>query len=746
MTAQGLIDRAGARKAWAVAPTPENEEARLEALRESGLLDGAPEEEFDRFTRLAARMFEAPVALFTLVAETKIVFKSAIGLAAREHDREASLCSQTILCDTPLVVPDLEADPRFCGNPLVCGPAGFRFYAGAPLTTRDGHAVGVLCVLDTEPRAPLSEEDRAALMDLAATAVELIDRRRDIVSQAWHRHRHSVESCLDAVFRASPLALVATDLDGHVTAWNPAAERIFGWTAEEAIGRFMPHVGNPFERDWESLSEMLHAGQSFTGHETERCHKDGSKVDVSISAAPMTAQHRGIIGCLAVIEDISERTLADRIEDDIARRIAGQGNALLRLARSDELSAGRSDLALALVIEVAVEQLAIGRAAIWAWNEAAERLECMQLHADGRTVLPANLSIDWRLCPKFFKALNEGRGVAADDVRRHPAIDPALLPYFAAQEVVATICAPIRLGGKMIGVIAVSQIGEPRRWRPDEISFTGSLADLSALAIESGRRVKAVEAAERARFAAEAANEAKSQFLANMSHELRTPLNAVIGFADMLEGEFFGPLGDERYRGYAGDIAASGRHLLGIINDVLDLAKAGAGELSLSMSAMALSEPIEEAVRMVRLRAKETGLKLTLTLDPKLGTVEADRLRVRQIVTNLLSNAIKFTEAPGCVAVEAACEGGGCRITMRDSGIGMTPEDAEQALEPFSQIDTGLARSYEGTGLGLPIAARLTEMHGGFLEIETAPGAGTCVSLWLPRRQPTAQPHTPIAV
>jgi signal transduction histidine kinase len=243
---------------------------------------------------------------------------------------------------------------------------------------------------------------------------------------------------------------------------------------------------------------------------------------------------------------------------------------------------------------------------------------------------------------------------------------------------------------------------------------------------------EAVSAARAAAAQAEEANRAKSEFLANMSHELRTPLNAVIGFSALIDRQIKGPIGHEAYRGYARDISTSGEHLLGIINDILDLSKVEAGKLELHEEQIDLASVFRSAARLVEPKAKEAGLKLGIVAPRTLPLLWADETRLKQIVINLLSNAVKFTPKGGIVSLSAAQVGDGVAVVVTDSGIGMTPEQIPVALESFRQIESSQSRKFEGTGLGLPLAKRLAELHGGRLEVESAPGHGTKVTVRFP--------------
>jgi two-component system cell cycle sensor histidine kinase PleC len=237
---------------------------------------------------------------------------------------------------------------------------------------------------------------------------------------------------------------------------------------------------------------------------------------------------------------------------------------------------------------------------------------------------------------------------------------------------------------------------------------------------------------------AEAANQAKSEFLANMSHELRTPLNAINGFSEIMVTEMFGPLGDQRYRTYAQDILGSGQHLLALINDVLDMSKIEAGKMNLRFEPLRLEELAEDALRLIKNRAETAGLTVVIDVPP-LPEVEGDYRALKQVLLNLLSNAVKFTPRGGRITLSAEgrrdAMGERIRMSVKDTGIGIAPEDLARLARPFEQIESQHAKTQQGTGLGLALSKSLVEMHGGVLELESQPGLGTTASFLLPVRQ-----------
>ena len=240
-----------------------------------------------------------------------------------------------------------------------------------------------------------------------------------------------------------------------------------------------------------------------------------------------------------------------------------------------------------------------------------------------------------------------------------------------------------------------------------------------------------------AQLQAETASHAKSSFVANMSHELRTPLNAIIGFSEIIHRETFGKLENRQYAGYIADILQSGRHLLAIINGVLDLAKSQSGKLAVHFETVDFGHILVDCASMMRDQCKRGDLILEFTEPAGPMLVSGEPAKLRQVLLNLLSNAVKFTEPGGRVTLSARDEGDTIVAEVRDTGIGMSSDDIAIALTPFGQVDNRLARRFEGTGLGLPLAKELIELHGGTLVIHSEPGRGTTISVVLPKLAPT---------
>ncbi|HLO75602.1 MAG TPA: PAS domain-containing sensor histidine kinase, partial [Magnetospirillum sp.] len=281
-------------------------------------------------------------------------------------------------------------------------------------------------------------------------------------------------------------------------------------------------------------------------------------------------------------------------------------------------------------------------------------------------------------------------------------------------------------------------------WTP--VTFANRPA-VVAWGLDVTERHETAQAQAEARQAAELANRCKTEFLAAMSHELRTPLNAISGFAETMQAEMLGPLGNDRYREYCGHIVEAGQHLSGLINDVLDVSRVESGSMALRDEVVEVAALMHSAQVMVSDRAREIGLAIEIALAPGLPALSGDPLRLKQVLLNLLANAVKFTPAGGRIVMRGRLrDDGGVTLTVEDTGIGISPEDRERVMQAFGQVDSRLARRYQGMGLGLSLAASLMKLHGGRLDIDGAPGRGTRVTLDFPPQRTLAggQDDTPI--
>jgi len=499
------------------------------------------------------------------------------------------------------------------------------------------------------------------------------------------RTRLSHELFATAVENAAD-GIEITDARFRLQYVNPAFERITGHARQDVIGKTpgsLVRSGHFDAAYYESIERTILSGKVWRGELIAR-RKDGDLRYQEATVSPVVDAGGAITQFIAVKRDVTERRAAAAALE--------HAHALL----ADAVECIDEGLAL---FDAEDRLLLHNRkfTAIFPFLAEQRELAGMRFEEMVRLALAAGAISD-------PKALADPEGWLAERQRLHQN------PLFGALD--------LRLAdGRWI---------EVKERRTDAGGIVGVWSDITEL---QRREAAVIEAKD----VAEMANRAKTTFLANMSHELRTPLNAIIGFAELLTMQLSGPLGSERYLGYARDIGASGEHLLKVINDILDLTRIEAGGMEIHDEPVRCADLIESSLRFIRDQATRTGIAIAIESAADLPRLRGDPRKLRQVLINLLSNAVKFTPRGGRIRIEAACvAGGGLLLRVGDTGIGMAADDIEQALTPFKQIDSSLARKYEGAGLGLPLAKNLVELHGGTLEVASELGRGTVVTCRFP--------------
>jgi len=480
------------------------------------------------------------------------------------------------------------------------------------------------------------------------------------------------------ILSAAGDGILTIDGGGVIDSFNPAAEHVFGYAAGEITGKDVA-ILTPVEHKYqirEFVEKYLKVpGPRDSGYRAEAIglHRDGRRIPLELAVNEFFLHGRQMFAC--VVRDITKR-----------KEIEGQ---LQKLSR-------------------AVEQ-----------NPAS----IVITSRDG-TIEYVN--------PRFV----EMTGYTLDEaVGQNPRI---LKTGVHDDDFYENLWKTILAGDLWQGDFCNRKKNGETYWEHALIApvrgAQGEITHFVAIKEDITESRRAAEELRAAKEAAEAANRAKSDFLANMSHELRTPLNSVIGFSGVLKKEFYGKL-NEKQSEYVRYIEESGKHLLGLINDILDLSKVEAGKMKLEAAPVALKDVIQASVTMLTERALKNGVQLSVEIGPEVEeTIEADERKMKQILFNLLSNAVKFTPEGGSVTLAASKEDDAVRICVSDTGIGIKVEDMSKLFSEFTQLESTYTKKYEGTGLGLALTKKLVELHGGRIWVESEEGKGSRFFFTLPCR------------
>jgi PAS domain S-box-containing protein len=511
---------------------------------------------------------------------------------------------------------------------------------------------------------------------------------------------------LASIVESSDDAIISKTLDGVITSWNKAAERIFGYSAEEMVGRPIFLLAMPGqEGETAEILKRVQSGERVEHHQTLRRHKDGRAVPVSLTVSPIRDEAGRIIGASKISRDISE-----------TRRLMEQEQRALAQTQAEKRFHKLLEAAPDAILEV--DQT--GK--ILVVNEAAERIfgysrqELLELTVE--TLVPAAARGNHIQHRASYTTHPQTRPMGSGLELKAQRKDGSLFP-------VEISLSPNR-DADGLRVIALVRDITQRKEAEDRLNaireqYTAELASKN-------------EQLEARNLEVEKASRLKSEFLASMSHELRTPLHTIIGFSELLSEEIQGPLNPDQKR-FVGHVLQDARHLLELINEVLDISKIESGRLELQREAFDFGECVEEVLAGIRQRAEAKNIQME-NKNAFHDQLIADRLRVKEILYNLLNNAVKFTAAGGSVWLESLVRDGFLQVTIGDNGIGIPQEEQMAVFEKFYQAAGTSGAVREGTGLGLPITKQLVELHGGTIWLESEPGKGSRFSLTLPMARP----------
>ena len=604
------------------------------------------------------------------------------------------------------------------------------------------------------------------------------------------------ESRLSAIVASSDDAIISTDLDGTITSWNQAAERIFGFTEQEALAQSIHLVVSPaLHAKEQDVLRRIRAGQEVDHDETTRCHKDGRRIDVSLTISPIRNAAGVIVGASTIARDVTLTKRLERHARHLAAIVESSDDAIVSKdldgtvvswnRAAERLFGYAAPEMIGRSIRVIVPPdrqteedhvlATVGR------GEVVDHFETVRLRKDG-SLVPISLTVSPIKnaaggvigASKIARDLTRIQRSQRDAIRLAAIVqssDDAIISKDLNSIVTSWNGAAERMFGyaasEMVGKSIRLIIPDDRQYEEDDVLFKirrgepvehyetvrrrkdGSLIPISLtvspildndgvvvgaskIARDISDRTRAEEERQRLLVIARDASRMKDEFLATLSHELRTPLNAIVGYLRLLQA---GLIGGEKQRRAIDTIARNAASLTQIVEDMLDVSRIISGKVRLNVQSVELSILILETVETTRPASDARGVRVETIVDPDVGPVSGDPERLRQILWNLMSNAVKFTDRGGHVQVRLARVDSHIELTVTDTGIGIPPEFVPHVFERFRQADAGVSRVYGGLGLGLAIARHLVELQGGHISVHSeGVGRGSTFRVELPLR------------
>jgi len=529
---------------------------------------------------------------------------------------------------------------------------------------------------------------------------------------------------LAAIVESSDDAIISKDINGIITSWNAAAERMFGCRADEAIGQSIRMIVPADRQDEEGMVlDRMKRGERIEHFETVRCRKDGSCFPISLSVSPLRNEHGHVIGASTIARDISERKHAEAVADREHRQTEFLARMAETLAKSLDYAQTLKSLA-ALAVPTIADWCAVDMR-----QDDGEIARLAVMHVD-----PAKIELATKVRDRYEDAASPYS--VAHVMRTGTA---AMIPHITDEMVVAAargdqqridlvrslgltsyICVPLMVAGRALGALTFVTAESNRHYTNDDLRFAEDIASRAALAVENARSYEQVQQA----------NRLKDEFLATLSHELRTPLNAILGYARMVRG---GMMDGEKVTRALETIERNSIALTQMVDDLLDVSRIVSGKMRLNVQPVDLPLVLHDAVQTITPAADAKRIAIQTVIDPHVSPIAGDPDRLRQIVWNLLTNAVKFTPKEGRIQLRLERINSSVEITISDTGIGLGAEFLPHLFERFRQADSGMSRQHGGLGLGLAIVRNLVEMHGGRVSASSdGPGTGATFRVRLP--------------
>ena len=519
------------------------------------------------------------------------------------------------------------------------------------------------------------------------------------------RHTELAARWLAAIVESSDDAILSKDLDGTITSWNRGAERMFGFTAAEAVGQSI-RIIIPDDRlgEEDEVLDTIRRGDSIERFETVRRRKDGHRIAISLTVSPVKDASGAIVGASKIARDVSlERRAASRTAflAEIGAVLAGSLDyeTILKAVANLAVPAIADWCAVDVVRDGTLEQLAV------AHGDPARIPLAATIRRRFANVPQSAPSVVRSGAPAFVPSIADQLGVpsSADEEERLRLVRLLGLRSY--------ICVPLIAHGQTLGALTLVTAESGRLYSEDDLRFAQDVASRAALAVDNALAYDHVQRA----------NRLKDEFLATLSHELRTPLNAIVGYARMIRSGSI--TGDKQAKAIA-TLERNATSLSQIVEDVLDVSRIIAGKLRLDVQPVALPEIVERAVESILPAANAKGVGVNTVVDPRATPIAGDPERLQQVVWNLVSNAVKFTPRGGQVQIRVELVNSHVELVVSDTGIGIRQEFVAHVFERFRQADAGSTRAHGGLGLGLAITRHLIELHGGTIHVSSG-GEGT---------------------
>ncbi|ODV49736.1 PAS domain S-box-containing protein [Methanohalophilus euhalobius] len=529
-----------------------------------------------------------------------------------------------------------------------------------------------------------------------------------------------------SIFETAANLITSIDSDGIIVDCNNQVQNFLGYKKKEIIGYPMAKIIHPdyLGKASQSLQEILETGYSY-GKEYKMVRKDGTLIDVIINSSGMNKTNGNYERTICIINDITQRKTNEK-------RIEYLTSVLKSIRNVNQLIVTENDKLKLVqgICDILAESHSFYSACICLMDHNQKPILFEESSGVSKYSLLSS-KMEKGETPDYIRTvLEKDELLIVDDLfEQYTDHTPAkeytksvhLLSKLEYKDnvygvIAATISREFAQDGEIIGLFEEVK---------GDISFALYKLELEDIRQEIEKHL--VES----KVAAEEANRAKSEFLANMSHELRTPLNSIIGFSNILKDKKHGDLNENQTR-YISNVLKSGKHLLKLINDILDLSKIEAGKMGYEPENMNLTETVDEVVTLMQPMANKKDIELTSNIESEDIEIFADKVKFKQIMYNILSNAIKFTPQKGKVTITSQLVGDNIEISISDNGIGIPDEKFQSIFDPFKQVDSSSTRKYGGTGLGLAIVNRYVKMHGGSIRVESEPGMGTTFTLAIP--------------